>query len=320
MSKFGTYQLPKDNHAATAIARVEALMAQEHWVFVKEVLTSSSILFRVWKSPGEFNSANQDFYMSLWRPNSISTANFGVRTFRDFDPSNNTMTGYHIDSSAYDAAPLTSPTWRPSALNAPVPLDQRSNSTYLDYDESLTIASGDLLWARVTPDFVQAFVGSSKIILTGGLYTPAADYSEWLTTKGFREDFVPLCQGVLNVDNTSYFRFSTSSVGNPTFEWGTNTGKTVSRIGGTPSDITQPGRLSRYPLASLYALRQKDSITKAFVDIGYLPGIAMVYVPITVGRGDKVDITIGSLTETYVIATDGAAGYRSAMSIGYLED
>ena len=317
MSKFGTYQLPRENFAATAIDRIEALMVQEHWVFIKEVL-SGSYLFRVWKSPGEFNSANRDFYMSLYRNNSITGSIVGARTFLGFDPINNTMTGYHISSSSHNTAALTSPTWRPSSLNSPITLDNSSYATHVNFI-ALEAVSSDLLWTRVTPDFVHAFVGSAPTILISGLYTPAADYSEWLTTRGIREDFIPLCQGIYGTGSRSNLSFSTSSVGNPTFDWGT-AGSQIARIGGTPSDITQPGRLSRYPLASLFALRQLDSITRAYVDIGYLPGIALVYAPITVGRGDKVDITIGSTVETYVVATEGTAGYKLAMSTGYLED
>ena len=312
MSKFGTYQLPRENFAASAIARIEGLMVQEHWVFVKEVTLYSQV-YRIWKSPAAFNSANRDFYLCFDRSTSITATGIFVRTFLGFDPGNNTMSGYHINATGYDTTPLTSPTWRPADFNKSVALNTYPN-------EGLPLKSSDLLWTRVTPDFVHAFVGSSQYIIIGGLYTPAADYSEWLTAKGFREDFIPLCQGPLRSDYPHYLFFSTSSVGNPSFNWYSTTGREVARIGGTPSDITQPGRLSRYPLASLYALRHKDSVTGAFVDIGYLPSIVQVYVPITGGRGDKVDITIGTFTETYVIATDGGTGYRLAMSTGQLED
>ena len=317
MSKFGTYQLPRENFAATAIARIEALMVQEHWVFVKEV-TLSGIVFRVWKSPGEFNSAGRDFYMSFYRLNSITASYIGARGFLGFDEATNNMTGYVIDSASYLSTPLSSPTWRPPALNTPVPIDSSSNSAHLSY-ANLAVISSDLLWTRGTPDFVHAFVGSSQNILVCGLYTPAADYSEWLTSRNIRQDFIPLCYGIYNTSSPNLY-FGFASVGNPTFDWRNNLGAQVARIGGTPSDITQPGKLSRYPLASLAALRQKDSVTGAFVDIGYLSGIAQVYAPITVGRGDKVDITIGTVVETYVVATEGTAGYKPVMSIGYLED
>ena len=319
MSKFGTYQLPRENFAATAIARIEALMVQEHWVFVKEVILSGNV-FRVWKSPGEFNSAGRDFYMSLHRTNSITASYIGARGFLGFNEATNNMTGYVIDSTLYLTTPLSSPTWRPSAVDSPVALDYSYNSTPLHSSYGLAIISSDLLWTRVTPDFVHAFVGSSPNILVCGLYTPAADYSEWLTSRNIRQDFIPLCYGIYNTGSSYNLYFGFSSVGNPTFDWWSSQGAQVARIGGTPSDITQPGKLSRYPLASLVALRQKDSVTGAFVDIGYLPGIAQVYAPITVGRGDKVDITIGSVVETYVVATEGTAGYKPVMSIGYLED
>ena len=307
MSKFGTYQLPRENFAATAISRIEALMVQEHWVFVKEVVVSSN-LYRVWKSPGSFNSAGVDFYLTLGRPNSINATSIRLSVSRGFDEATNTITGYDINTYSYGTYPLSSPTWRPSAMN--------SSESVSYYAPSLDIISSDLLWTRVTPDFVHAFAGSSPTIAIAGLYTPAADYSEWLTSRGIRSDFVPLCHGLYNTTNPRLC-FNFASVGNPTFNW-SNSGNEVARIGGNPSDITQPGKLSRYPLASLVALRQKDSVTGAFVDIGYLPGIAQVYAPITVGRGDKVDITIGSLVETYVVATEGTAGYKPVMSIGYL--
>ena len=319
MSKFGTYQLPRENFAAAAITRIEALMVQEHWVFVKEVILSGNV-FRVWKSPGEFNSAGRDFYMSFYRLNSITASYIGFRIFLGFDKATNNMTGYAIDSAWYLTNPLSSPTWRPSELNSPVLLDSTYGSVALHSSYSLNIVSSDLLWTRVTPDFVHAFVGSSPNILVGGLYTPAADYSEWLTSRNIRQDFIPLCYGIYNTGYSPNLYFGFASVGNPTFDWRASQGAQVARIGGTPSDITQPGKLSRYPLASLVALRQKDSVTGAFVDIGYLPGIAQVYAPITVGRGDKVDITIGTVVETYVVATEGTAGYKPVMSIGYLED
>lgn len=319
MSKFGTYQLPRENYAATVVSRVEALMVQEHWVFVKEVVLSSRV-FRIWKSPAAYNSAGRDFYLAFFRADSTSGSYLGIRTFLGFHTTTNQMSNYSISSGSYSMATLSSPTWRPAALNSLVALDYTTHASLITGSALLTVISSDLLWTRVTPDFVHIFVGSSPVLLLGGLYTPAADYSEWLTTKGYRTDFIPLCCGTYRADSSAYvLDFNFASVGNPTFDWSAG-GREVARIGGVPSDITQVGKLSRYPLASLVALRQKDSVTGAFVDLGYLPGIVQVYAPITVGRGDKVDVTIGSLVETYAVATDGLAGYRPAISMGYLED